>query len=153
MANVEVSTWAELLTAIAGFTNGDTIKLMADIDLTEDYSTGVDKITLAADKTFIIDGSFHTIKGLSNNLTTPDNLFEAAGATTGFILRNIDFYNCNLANGDFYKNTDASAPTVEFNRVRFLGRRTGTSYLINAQHILLERCYIEMPWQGLNETN
>ena len=161
MANVEVSTWAELLAAIAGFTDGDTIKLMADIDLTEDYSTGVDKITLAAGKTFIIDGGYevgatitnHTIKGLSSNLTTPDNIFEAAGATTGFILRNIDFYNLNLAGGDFYKNTDASAPTVQFTNVRFLGKRTGASYLINAQHILLESCYIEMPWQGLNEPN
>ena len=161
MANVEVSTWAELLTAIENFVDGNTIKLTADIDLTEDYPTGVDKITLAAGKTFIIDGgntagstiTNHTIKGLSNNLSTPDNLFEAAAATTGFILKNIDFYNLNLANGDFYKNTDASAPTVKFNRVRFLGRRTGTSYLINAQHILLESCYIEMPWQGLNESN
>ena len=159
MANVEVSTWAELLTAIAGFTDGDTIKLIADIDLTEDYSMGVEKITLAADKTFIIDGGFengtsvgnHTIKGLSSNLTTPDNIFEAAGATTGFILRNIDFYNINLAGGDFYKNTDANAPTVQFTNVRFLGRRTGQSYLINAQHILVERCCFDIPWEGLNE--
>lgn len=161
MANVEVSTWSELLTAIAGFTDGDTIKLTADIDLTEDYSMGVEKITLAADKTFIIDGGFengtsvgnHTIKGLSSNLTTPDNIFEAAGATTGFILRNIDFYNINLSGGDFYKNTDANAPTVEFTHVRFLGQRTGHSYLVNAQHILFERCAFNIPWQGLNYNN
>lgn len=160
MANVEVSTWPELLTAIAGFTDGDTIKLIADIDLTEDYSMGVEKITLAADKTFIIDGGFengtsvgnHTIKGLSSNLTTPDNIFEAAGATTGFILRNIDFLNINLSGGDFYKNTDANAPTVEFTHVRFLGQRTGPSYLVNAQHILFQSCSFEVPWQGLGET-
>lgn len=160
MANVEVSTWAELLTAIENFVDGNTIKLTADIDLTEDYPTGVDKITLAAGKTFNIDGGYtagstitnHTIKGLSNNLTTPDNLFEAAAATTGFMLKNIDFYNLNLANGDFYKNTDANAQRVEFTDCRFLGKRTGASFLVNSPHILFQSCSFEVPWQGLGET-
>ena len=161
MANIEVATWAELVSAIESFTDGDTIKITADIDLTSSHPYGVGKITLDADKTYIIDGGYtmggfqlsHIIKGLSNNLSSPEDLFYAPEETTGFKLLNIDFYNITLANGDFYKNTNADAPKVEFTRVRFLGSRTGNSYLINAKHIKVVSCYFNIPWNGLNQSN
>lgn len=160
MANIEVATWDELLAAIANFTDGNTIKLTADINLTQDHPTGVAKISLAANKTYIIDGGYtengvdkrHVIKGLSNSLDDPDDIFFAADETTGFKLLHLDFLNISLSNGDFYKNTNANAQRVEFTDCRFLGKRTGTSFLVNSPHILFQSCSFEVPWQGLGET-
>ena len=160
MATVNVTSWTELVSAIENFTDGDTIKLTADIDLTTTYPYGVEKITLDANKTYIIDGSYtvsgqtlrHEIKGLSNDLQTPDHIFYAPNPSTGFQLKWIDFYNITLAGGDFYRNLNSDGETVRFENCRFLGRRSGNSYLINANHIYLLSCFINMPWDAPQAT-
>jgi hypothetical protein len=67
-------------------------------------------------------------------------------------LQNLDFQNLVLAGASFI-GIATSATGLYVNDCRFVGRRSGESYLFNVDHSDILRvisCYFNIPWMGMN---
>lgn len=179
---VEVSTWAELITAISNApTDQDTtIKITADIDMNEVAPQGTTNTFYIGwfAKTLVIDGGYidsisgenknHVIK----NLRTPINSFGtifyftyngSASTAIGVKFQNIDFQNFILSsgNGFDYDHTKLQTFTLTLEKCRFVGSRDNyyligknqyTSSTYNCSNIL-NNCYFDLPWRGAGQSN
>lgn len=156
---VEVSTWAELSAACQPssiVTFPYTIKLLNDIDMNDGYSQGVNQYiysNLYGTATYIIDGDGHTIRNLRNPITGGDVFKTDYGTNVTYKFQNIDFVNLILSGGHFLNLYPQSDGTGRMNIViencRFVGYRTGNSYLINqSTKISCTSCYFDVPWYG-----
>lgn len=162
--SIEVSTWAELEACFTDNTAAD-IKLIADIDLNNEYPQGVTGFTYNASKVVIIDGEYiengvkkrHIIRNLRTNMTTPQTIFkQSSGSATndGTILKNIDFQNLILAGANFLESSDSYKMTV--NNCRFTGSRTGTAYFMKKgsySNASLTNCSFDLPWKGAGQSD
>lgn len=107
MATYEVSTWAELRSAFTSAANGDTIKLIADIDCNDEIPEGVSSTITILNKNLTIDGGYvedgvtkrHTIRNLRTSASSPVSIFKlqvSADSTYTITVKNIDFVNLIL---------------------------------------------------------
>lgn len=107
MATIEVSTWAELRSAITSAGVGDTIKLIADIDCNDEIPEGVSSTITILDKNLTIDGGYvengvtkrHEIRNLRTSASSPVSIFKIQVSYDGKYtntIKNIDFINLIL---------------------------------------------------------
>lgn len=152
MATIEVSTWAELKTALQNNPE-NTIKLTADIDMNEVAPTG-DSIAMSYGSSSILDGNGHTIKNLRTKISSPAPIFGTSFAGTGrsFTIKNLNFVNLILAGASLVGATASNMQpptTTVFENVGIVGSRSGAAYLFSYNGgITMNRCTIELPWKG-----
>ena len=150
---VEVSTWAELRTALSTSTQDTkTIKITADIDCNDEIPTGVGStITCYGSVSYMttVDGSYtvgeetrnHVIRNLRTNVSNPVNIFNiqsnkesGSGRACGITFKNIDFINLILMGGALigsYNDSIIGGRKININKCRFVGRRN--QYLFNGK--------------------
>lgn len=162
MATIEVSTWAELRTAIINADNGDTIKLIKDIDCNDEIPEGASTIT-SASYAFTVDGSYvengvtknHVIRNLRTGVTGASPIFllvspiGEADKTTK-IFKNIDFINLILDSSLFRVRYYTS---ISIRNCRFTGKRTHylIDYYTNSvgyNSCWMYSCYFNIPYYG-----
>ena len=182
MATVEVSTWAELVSAISNVpTTEDTIiKITADIDLNDTNPEGVTNSFNSGwfTRTLVIDGSYtdsvtgetknHVIKNLRTPISGTGSIFyfyygSDTSSAIGVKFKGIDFQNFILSSGHGFDYDDTHLHTfvLTLENCRFVGSR-GNYYLIGKNHYtssqhncsnILNNCYVDMPWSGAGQTN
>ena len=182
MAIIEVSTWAELITAISNApTDQDTtIKITADIDMNEVAPQGTTNTFYIGwfAKTLVIDGGYidsisgenknHVIKNLRTPINSVGTIFYftfngSASTAIGVKFQNIDFQNFILSsgNGFDYDHTKLQTFTLTLEKCRFVGSR-GNYYLIGKNQYtsttyncsnILNNCYFDLPWRGAGQSN
>lgn len=171
MATINVSTWNELVTAITEtVSDGDTIKITADIECNDDIPYGVQSsINLDARGagvsrfSYTIDGGYtengvskrHIIRNLRTSTENPVAIFqnpnEAGYAYCIANFYNIEFINliCDkyLADSQNY-GYDGYFP-IWFNNCVFVGRRS--YYLFNGGNagVGFYQCYFDIPYKPL----
>ncbi len=107
MATIEVSTWAQLRSAITSATSGDTIKLIANIDCNDEIPEGVSSTITILNKNLTIDGGYvedgvtkrHEIRNLRTSASSPVAIFKLQMSYDGTYtntIKNIDFINLVL---------------------------------------------------------
>ena len=177
---VEVSTWAELVSAMTypNLNDDAIIKLIADIDMNDTNPQGVSQAfdyQSWSNRTLVVDGGYtdsitgeqrrHVIK----NLRTPTNgtgnilyFYNGSAYIYEYVrniqFKNLDFQNVILSSGAFI-GLSATLKTVYwyFDNCRFCGQR-GDQYWLNAEdlnkfNITINRCYFDLPWNGQGKTN
>ena len=154
MATVEVSTWAELKTALQ---EDNDAKLMADIDMNEVAPNG-DYINLNHASSVTLDGNHHVIKNLRTPVSSPKHIFNCQFGGTGrtLIIKDLDFQNLILAGASLIgADSGMSAPsTTQINGCRFVGSRSGVAYLLAYNtDVTLNRCFTYIPWQGAGQSD
>lgn len=95
MATVNVSTWAELTTAVNSATEDTTVELTSDIDMNDELPTGITTRVGGSTYKFIINGNSHKIKNLYAN-----SINGVLHGRSGYIMEinNVDFENAYLTN-------------------------------------------------------
>jgi hypothetical protein len=108
MATYEVSTWAQLRSAITSAVAGDVIKLIADIDCNDIIPEGVaSTVVFPIGASVTIDGSYeedntiknHEIRNLRTSVNSPVSIFKISRPGSSAIthtMKNIDFVNLVL---------------------------------------------------------
>lgn len=167
MATHEVSTWAQLVSAITSAVAGDVIKLIADIDCNSAIPEGVSSTIQTINSTwFTITGEYtengvikrHEIRNLRTSTSSPVTIFKFKSDYTGnpFTVKGIDFINLILTAplAEFHNSSSHYSDTnVRIQNCRFTGKRTnnlmkvtkGDYALLN---IYFERCYFNIPYNG-----
>lgn len=155
MATKEVSSWDEIAEALNGFATGDIIKLTADIDLNSEYPSGVSSCSFEQSgyegASVTIDGNGHKILNLRTNISSPQNIFVKTngGQPLTVTFKDLDFVNLILSEASLISINGTNDDAVILNNVRFVGKRSGASYLINRnRNVTLNSCYFDIPWQG-----
>lgn len=139
MATHEVSTWAELRSAISSAASGDTIKLIADIDCNDEIPEGVASTILLAMFKLTIDGGYvedgvtkrHEIRNLRTSASSPVSIFKIQASSDGtytYNIKNIDFVNLVL-----------DAPLFE----------TAVQYT----NVYLQKSFFNVPYYGTTQQN
>lgn len=171
MATINVSTWNELVTAITEtVSNGDTIKLTADIDCNSDIPYGVQEtVNLAAhvasgsNVSYTIDGEYtengvtkrHIIRNLRTSTSNPVTIFENAN-DAGLRYCVANFHNIefiNLICDDYLADSQNwgfnSYYPIWFSNCAFVGRRS--YYLFNGGNagVGFYQCYFDIPYKPL----
>ena len=151
MATVEVSTWAELKTALSDNSNdGNTIKLTADIDMNGVAPEG-DNIVMSYDNAITLDGDNYTIKNLRTKLSSPVAIFGMAFGGTGrtFTIKNLKLQNLILSGASLIgANGGTAASTTILEDVRICGSRSGAAYMFSYYGgITMSKCTIDLPWK------
>lgn len=155
MATVEVSTWAELKTALQAQNNA---KLMADIDMNEVAPNG-DYIILSYGESITLDGNHHKIRNLRTTVNNPRPIFACQYGGTGrtLIIKDLDFQNLILAGASLVGANIGHSyvpSTTQINGCRFVGSRGGTAYLLTYNTgITVNNCYFDLPWVGNGQSN
>ena len=171
MATINVSTWTELVTAITEtVSDGDTIKITADIECNSDIPYGVQStINLDARGAggsriqYTIDGEYtengvtkrHIIRNLRTSTENPVTIFqnpnEAGYAYCIVNFHNIEFINliCDnyLANSQNY-GYDGYFP-IWFNNCAFVGRRSYYLFEGGNAGVGFYQCYFDIPYKPL----
>lgn len=162
--SIEVSTWAELEACFAN--NTTDIKLIADIDLNDEYPQGVTGFTYNFGTVVTIDGEYvengvkkrHIIRNLRTNMTNPQTIFKqsaGSGTNDGTTIKNVDFQNLILAGANFLESADTYKTTI--NNCRFTGSRTGTAYFMKKSSSYstasLTNCSFDLPWKGAGQSD
>lgn len=136
MATHEVSTWAQLVSAISSAANDDTIKLIKDIDCNKEIPEGVvSTVVLPIGINVTIDGSYeedgitknHEIRNLRTSVNSPVSIFKISRPNSSAIthtIKNIDFVNLILNKPlldveDYY----TAIHTFNIRNCRFTGKR------------------------------
>lgn len=165
MATIEVSTWAELVSAISSAANGDTIQLTADIDCNNEIPEGVSStiqpmkggrrnITITGEYT---DGGVtkrHEIKNLRTSTSSAVTIFKFIGESnysTTTTIKGIDFLNLilNASFIDISKDGINYTHILNIRNCRFTGKRT--DYLVNLHsdtRLNIYNSYINIPYFG-----
>lgn len=165
MATREVSTWAELVTAIRSAGAGDTIKLTSDIDCNREIPEGVTSTikpptSSFANATITITGEYtennvtkrHVIKNLRTSISSPVPIFEFQGSdnTSTLNIKGIDFLNLVL--GAALVQTDLvsyNSHILNIRNCRFTGKRTTyLVYLNNNGTLNIFNSYFNIPYYG-----
>lgn len=139
MATIEVSTWAELVSAISSAASGDTIQLIADIDCNNEIPEGVSSTITILNKNLTIDGGYveggvtkrHEIRNLRTSASTPVSIFKLRVSHDGKYtntIKNIDFVNLIL-----------DAPLFE----------TAAEYT----EVYLQKSFFNVPYYGSTQEN
>lgn len=139
MATREVSTWAELTSAIGSAASGDTIKLIADIDCNNEIPEGVSSTITILNKNLTIDGEYvedgvtkrHEIRNLRTSGSSPVSIFKIQASSDGtytYNIKNIDFVNLIL-----------NAPLFE----------TAAEYT----EVYLQKSFFNIPYYGTTQQN
>lgn len=156
MAIVSVTKWSEIATAISEATEDITINITKNINLVDEFIYGVtSSIEVPNNITVTIEGNNHKIINLSNDLNLTDGIFVTvtAAAHSDITIQNLNFVNLVLNNLALIKATNA-ADEVELINCGFVGKRNGTSYLIDAPSSLQAKftsCFFDIPWQGAGQ--
>lgn len=175
MATVTASSWSGIVSANNSFGSDttNTIKLTQDIDLNNEYPSGVATLELkhytgyyGTSRTWVLDGKDattgqnHAIRNLRTSISNPSAIFKQKDDTLSsitVIFRNVDFVNCIVSGGDFFLNEYSSHKeyiTLVVENCRFVGYRTGNAYLFNQPlNITCTSCYFDMPWYGAGSSS
>lgn len=166
MATREVSTWAELRSAITSAASGDTIKLIADIDCNDEIPEGVSSTISPPTNisTLTITGEYtednvtksHVIRNLRTSMLSPVTIFKFTADNTKYIyIRRIDFLNLILSAPliEHYNSNNNSAFLYVLN-CRITGKRT--SKVINVTRTAtnlwttldVRKSYFNIPYYG-----
>lgn len=167
MATHEVSTWAQLVSAITSAAAGDVIKLIADIDCNGVIPEGVGSTIQTIDNTwFSINGEYtengvvkrHEIRNLRTSTSSPVTIFKFKSNYTGdpFTVKGIDFINLMLTAplAEFYNGSSSyTMANIRIQNCRFTGKRTNNLIIVNKgsyarSNIHFERCYFNIPYNG-----
>lgn len=156
MSTVEVSSWPELKAALQNNDNdGNTIKLIADIDMNGVAPTG-DNIVMTYTNSMILDGDNHTIKNLRTKVSSPVTIFGMNLGSTGgaFTIKNLNFQNLISAGASLIgANGGYTAGTTVLEDVNICGTRSGAAYLFSyTGGITMTSCSIDLPWKGTGST-
>lgn len=152
----DVTTWSELVYQLQQGHPDDVdtvINLMNDIDMNDGYAGGVSTTQIKCfGRSMILNGNGHCIRNLRTSISNPQPIFSMADyhflPTTALNIQNLDFVNLICAGSDFLYDP-ADFRQVNFTNCRFVGYRTGNSYLINqSTKISCTSCYFDMPWYG-----
>lgn len=92
MAEVNVSTWDEIVAVLTTGTEDTTINLTKDIDLNDEYPEGIARV-VANEHKYVINGNGHTIRNLLRSDTSRNGVI--CGRTISY---RITFVNVNLEN-------------------------------------------------------
>lgn len=165
MATIEVSTWAELASAIRSAASNDTIQLTADIDCNNEIPEGVSSTiqpTNSSTRNITITGEYtdggvtkrHEIKNLRTSTSSAVTIFKFIGVgnySSTTTIKGIDFLNLIL-NASFI---DISQDGISYTHIlnirncRFTGKRT--DYLVNLHsnsRLNIYNSYINIPYFG-----
>lgn len=171
MATIEVSTWNELVTAITEtVSDGDTIKITADIECNDDIPYGVQS-TINLDVRgaggsriyYTVDGEYtengvskrHIIRNLRTSTSNPVAIFQNPNEA-GYAYCVANFYNIefiNLICDDYLFDSQNygynSMYPIWFNNCVFVGRRS--NYLFNGGNagVGFYQCYFDIPYKPL----
>ena len=167
MATYEVSTWAQLRSAITSAVSGDIIKLIDDIDCNDEIPEGVSSTISTNQLTgaLTITGKYtegnvtkrRVIRNLRTSTSSAVTIFKfVIGGTNGSVfVEDIDFINLILAaplvlhsNG-----TQGYRQNVTFQNCRFTGKRTDYLMEVNSSAygggtLYLQSCYCNIPYYG-----
>ena len=158
MATIEVSTWAQLRNAITGAANGDTIKLIADINCNDEIPEGVSSTIRKTLSNLTITGEYtengvtkrHEIRNLRTSASSAVPIFKfAASATTANItIKGIDFINLILGAPLFQTELVYYCDIYMYIRnCRFSGKRTTyLVYLDNNGYLYMYNSYFNVPY-------
>lgn len=175
MAQINVSTWAELVTALSSVpTNQDTtILLTADIDMNDvaPEGTGIEIESGFWYYTLTINGGYtdpdtgeqknHVIKNLRTPIGSTANLFyfkftNPYGSSNAIYMKflNIDFQNIDLATGNFvdWDSSKLQNFILTLENCRFVGKRNNY-YLCGKNFLTCTSCYFDIAWRGNGQTN
>lgn len=175
MAQINVSTWAELVTALSSVpTNQDTtILLTADIDMNDvaPEGTGIEIESGFWYYTLTINGGYtdpdtgeqknHVIKNLRTPIGSTANLFyfkftDPYGSSNVIYMKflNIDFQNIDLATGNFvdWDSSKLQNFILTLENCRFVGKRNNY-YLCGKNFLTCTSCYFDIAWRGNGQTN
>ena len=160
-----VATWDDIRNNASYGSAEQTLNLQNDIDLNNEYPYGVSTVTIGLgigfwsnSGTWTLDGDDglggrYKIRNLRTLIATPQsifNMYNRNNPNVKVIFKNIDFVNLILSGADFFTNGDFTG-SIEFINCRFVGCRTGNTYLINKKtRITCTSCYFDMPWYGAN---
>ena len=156
MPTYNVTTWSELVNALKQAQPDDVdtvINLMNDIDMNEVAPTGVGTNQIKCfGRSMVLNGNGHYIKNLRTSISNPQPIFSMADyhylASSSLNILNLDFVNLICAGADFLFDS-SNYRQVNFRNCRFVGYRTGNSYLIHQnKKITCTSCYFDMPWYG-----
>lgn len=177
---VEVSTWAELVSAMTypNLQNDVIVKLIADIDMNDTNPQGVSQYfdyQNWSQHTLVVDGGYtdditgeqkrHVIKNLrtpTNSTGSIFNFFNGSQYIYDFVryiqFKNLDFQNIILSSGAFiFLNTNLRTVYWLFDNCRFCGQRSDQYWLnpedLSKFNITINRCYFDLPWNGQGKTN
>ena len=175
MAQINVSTWAELVTALSSVpTNQDTtILLTADIDMNDvaPEGTGIEIESSFWYYTLTINGGYtdpetgeqknHVIKNLRTPIGSTANLFyfkftNPYGSSNVIYSKfiNLDFQNIDLATGNFvdWDSSKLQNFVLTLENCRFVGKRNNY-YLCGKNFLTCNSCYFDIAWRGNGQTN
>lgn len=156
MSTYNVTTWSDLVYYLAQGRPDDVdtvINLMNDIDMNEVAPTGVGTNQIKCfGRSMVLNGNGHYIKNLRTSISNPQPIFSMANyhylPSKALNIQNLDFVNLICAGADFLYDSSAYRQ-VNFSNCRFVGYRTGNSYLINqTAYVNCTSCYFDMPWYG-----
>ena len=166
MATHNVSTWAELASAIRNASGGDTIKLVDDINCNNEIPQGVEStVSCGQLSSLTIDGSYeedgvtknHIIYNLRTSLSNPVSIFQLSCPNYNYTktIKNITFVNLILnapllymANGGTYSHT------FTIRNCNFVGKRYDYLFGCGTQTgIILKmyQCFINVPYYGTTQ--
>lgn len=139
MATIEVSTWAQLKTAISGASSGDVIKLITDIECNSEIPEGVASTININNKPLTIDGGYvedgvtkrHVIHNLRTSASSPVSIFKIGATAEGS-------YTCNVKNIDFV-NLILDAPLFET--------------AVEFTNVYLQKSFFNVPYYGTTQQN
>lgn len=162
MATREVSTWAQLVSAITSAVSGDTIKLIADIDCNNEIPEGVSSTISRTVAYFKLDGEYtengvtkrHVIKNLKNNSVTIFKIITEFN-TDNMTIKGIDFINLMLS-APLLESYNASGNNnnILIQNCRFTGKRTDHLIKVSRESTKykstfnFQRCYCNIPYNG-----
>lgn len=162
MATREVSTWAQLVSAITSAVSGDIIKLIADIDCNDEIPEGVSSTISRTVAYFKLDGEYtengvtkrHVIKNLKNNSVTIFKIKTELN-TDNMTIKGIDFINLMLSAPllESY-NPISGNNSILIQNCRFTGKRTDHLIKVSRESTIykstfnFKRCYCNIPYNG-----
>ena len=134
---INVTTWTQLVNELKRLHADDedvVINLMNDIDMNDGYASGVSTTQIKCfGRSMILNGNGHCIRNLRTSISNPQPIFSMAdyhySANVPLRISNLDFVNLICAGADFLQDS-ASYRYVQLTNCRFVGYRTGNSYLI-----------------------
>ena len=97
MATVSVTTWTELTTAVNSATEDTTVELMNDINMSDEFPTGITTRIYSSYK-IIINGNGHKIRNLYSTIPSSSGGVLGASSSNYMEINNLDFENVYLAN-------------------------------------------------------
>lgn len=151
MTTVNVTKWSEIVTAITDAIDDITINITQNINLVGEFAYGVlSSIEIPDYINVTIEGNDYKIINLTNDLSLTGGIFVTdSTAHSKIIIKNVNFVNLILNNLALIQANNAS-DEIELINVGFVGRRNGTSYLIDtvALQAKFTSCFFDIPWQG-----